>query len=91
MEDFKRSEIYVLIYSKKQQQRAIEILKKYGEKIWENPIAMEFDKNNNRLLIATEDSSTGWLIIHNDTPVIPNRTKIRLKQLEEILKKRQSK
>lgn len=76
-----KTEIRVLIDSEEKKQRAIEILKKNGEKIWTNPRAMKFSKSNNYLKCSIVDNA--WYI----GPSCERRIKITLDQLDELLTK----
>lgn len=82
----KKTEIRVTIDSLEKQQKAIEILERYGEKIW-NPIlgkkwAMEFNLSCKNLVISSNKNK--WLV--SDIRYL-NRTEITIDELEKLLKK----
>lgn len=77
----KKKEIRVTIDSVEKQQKAIEILERYGEEILNDKIAMEFDVFWNTLFLGKKNR---WLVCVEETNL--NRTEITLDQLEEILK-----
>jgi hypothetical protein len=72
-----KSEIYVEITNEQERLKAIEILEKSGERIWNYQNAMEINIDC-RYLVYCEDGD--WLI----SPRF-RETKITLSQLEEIL------
>lgn len=84
-----RENIRVTIDNEEKQQRAIEILEKHGEKIWEEPYAMKFDKEDKYL---TCDRFEGdWFVRHISQNALIQYTEITLDQLDELLTKLNSK
>jgi methylthioribose-1-phosphate isomerase len=73
----RKQEIYVEITTEKERLRAIEILNKSGERIWNYQNAMEINIDC-RYLVYCEDGD--WLV----SPRL-RETKITLNQLEEML------
>ena len=73
----KKTEIRVTIDSVEKQQRAIEILERYGEPIWGSGI--ELEKKYNSLMFS------GWGEWYTNKPFL-DRTEITLDELEELLK-----
>ena len=73
----KKQEVYVEITNEKERLRAIEILEKAGERIWDSPIAMEINIVCSHLVCCKDGD---WLI----SPRL-RETKITLDQLEEML------
>jgi hypothetical protein len=77
-----KTEIRVTIDSVEKQQKAIEILNRYSESIWDVKIAMDFDEDNNSLKFDNEEDANNWFVGDYDV----NLTEITLEQLETILK-----
>jgi hypothetical protein len=73
-----KSEIYVEIKTEEERLRAIEILKKSGESVSPNQIAMIFYENNKNIIFDEVESL--WYISTRKRP-----HKITLSQLEEML------
>jgi hypothetical protein len=80
MKKLKKDKVYVLIDNEKDRDRAIEILTKAGEKMWDDEIAFNFNKDANYLVIYPDGE---WLI--DIDIVIDNRTQVTLDELERIL------
>lgn len=80
-----KTEIRVTIDSEEKKQRAIDILEKHMEKIWDDRIAMVFDVFHNSL-IYSEDGND-WFINYQDESLI----EITLEQLDELLTKEKQK
>lgn len=74
-----KTDIFVTINSEDKQKRAIEILEKHGEKIWDAFCALRFDETCKYLVFDTDDSD--WYIGCS----ILNLTEITLDQLDELL------
>lgn len=74
-----KSDIFVTIDSEEKKQRAIEILEKHGEKIWEHRIAMVFDDFRKSLIF---DRNDGWFVFNNSSKI-----EITLDQLDDLLTK----
>ena len=77
----KKSEITVVIDSIEKQQRAIEILNKYKEHIWEEDFAMYFGPGKEQLVFTSGD----WYICYDVD--LNGEIEITLDQLDELLKK----
>lgn len=82
----KKTEIRVTIDSVEKQQKAIEILERYGELIWGDECSMNFNLEQRHLCLDLEGRKHDWWIQDVDCIQWRNRTKITLDQLEEILK-----
>lgn len=76
-----KTEIRVTIENEENKQRAIEILKKHGEQIWDFENAMNFDRFFKHL-IFDDDEYIGWYI---NTSLNPTETEITIEQLDELL------
>lgn len=76
-----KTNIRVTIDSEKKYKRAIEILEKHGERIWDFENAMIFDRFF-RHLIFDDNEDVGWYI---NTSLNPTETEITLDQLDELL------
>lgn len=79
----KKTEIRVTIDSVEKQQRAIEILKKYKQKIFNSKLAMIFDNQRNLLKCDYDINGGDWFITSN---LYNSETEITLDELEEMLK-----
>lgn len=77
----KKTEIRVTIDSVEKQQRAIEILERYGEKIWDESFAMEFETPRTSLICCSDGD---WFIQFNFS--VRTFTEITLDELEKLLK-----
>jgi hypothetical protein len=75
-----KSDITVVIDSKEKQQRAIEILNKYKEHIWEEDFAMNFEPFRKQLVFTSGD----WYICFDID--LNDEIEITLDQLDELLK-----
>ena len=78
----KKTEIRVTIDSVEKQQRAIEILERYGERMGKNKNSFEFSKYNNSLIFGF--ASRYWWIGYNNFH--SKRPEITLDELEKLLK-----
>jgi hypothetical protein len=76
----KREDIRVTIDSPEKQQKAIEILNKYKQPIWDRSVAMDFSPQMTQLVFSAGD----WFICYDVD--INDEIEITLEQLEEILK-----
>lgn len=82
----KKTEIRVTIDSVEKQQRAIEILGRYGEEIWDAEWAMKFDIDKTNLTCDTQDDFNDWWIQEDFCSGYIGKTEITLDELEEMLK-----
>ena len=82
----KKTEIRVTIDSVEKQQRAIEILERYGEPIWEDLTAMDFDIDKTNLTCDTQDGFNDWWIQEDFCSGYRDKTEITLDELEKLLK-----
>jgi hypothetical protein len=78
----KKHEIRVTIDSKEKQQKAIQILNRYNETIFDNPFAMWFNDEENSLKCDFESSGGDWFVSFP----CDGETEITLDELEIILK-----
>jgi hypothetical protein len=83
----KKHEIRVTIDSVEKQQKAIEILNKYDEPIWDWVGAMKFNKEQKHLCLDTQGQPQVWWIQDEGCNYgWVNRIEITLDELETILK-----
>lgn len=80
-----KTEVRVTIDSTEKQQLAIQILEKYGEKIWESEKAMLFDEEWKHLIFSSAKNHWFIKIAHL------GRKEIAFFKLEEILEKEKNK
>jgi hypothetical protein len=78
----KKHEIRVTIDSTPKQQKAIEVLNRYNEPIWQDEESMDFLEGYNSLVFGL--NIPRWWIGSNTT--LEARTQITLDELETILK-----
>jgi hypothetical protein len=76
-----KSDVRVTIDSVEKQHRAIEILKKYKEHIWEEAWAMDFGPGKTQLVSLGDD----WFICYDVD--LNDEIEISLDQLDELLRK----
>ena len=82
-----KTNIRVTIDSDEKYKRAIEILEKHGEIIWDFENAMIFDRFFKHL-IFDDNEDVGWYI---NTSLNPTETEITIDQLDELLTKEKQK
>ena len=82
----KKEKIRVTIDSTEKQQKAIEILNRYQQKIWGFFEAMDFKENKKHLCLDMQSEIYEWWIQSEICDGWENRTEITLDELETILK-----